>query len=180
MVKNATGSNEFMTNTSARGDGSTSFRPPPPLPSREQRSDHHGGHTNRQQNGQDCRGGVGDEAATRAVFTGRDLPQDPAFDMPPPRTPPAAARALRRAFTFLRNACAGCPGNNHALRHTGLAESASVFYRTRLTSIAFPAVMGIIVDTLFAVGYGATYVRSGGAVNGGDIVVRVRLFRFYC
>ncbi|CAM9270164.1 unnamed protein product [Ectocarpus sp. 13 AM-2016] len=126
IVKNATGSNDFKTNTSAIGGGRTSFRPPPPpFPSREPRNDYRGGHTDRQPNGQDCRGGVEDEAAMRAVLTGRDLPQDPAFDTAPPRTPPAAARALRRAFTFLRNACAGCPDNNHALRHTGLAEAAS-------------------------------------------------------
>ncbi|CAM9373753.1 unnamed protein product, partial [Ectocarpus fasciculatus] len=123
MVKNATGSSDIKTGTSARGDGLSPFQPAT-SPSRRPSSDHHGGHINRRQSGHDCGGGVGDEAATRTVLTGRDLPQDPAFDTPPTQTPPAAARALRRAFTFLRNACAGCRGNNHALRHTGLAEAA--------------------------------------------------------
>ena len=54
-----------------------------------------------------------------------DLHRDPAFDAPPPQAPPDAANTLLRVFLVLRNSCAGCPANNEALRHTGLAEAAS-------------------------------------------------------
>lgn len=58
-------------------------------------------------------------------INGTDQDQDPAFDAPTPQASPEAARALGRLFTVLRNSCAGCPANNKALRHTGLAEAAS-------------------------------------------------------
>ncbi len=52
--------------------------------------------------------------------------QDPAFDAPPPQVSPDAASTLRRIFTVLRNSCAGCPANNRALSHTGLAEAVNL------------------------------------------------------
>jgi len=51
------------------------------------------------------------------------LQQDPAFEAPPLQASPVAADILRRVFTVLRNSCAGCPVNNQALSHTGLAEA---------------------------------------------------------
>ena len=78
-------------------------------------------------------GGVGDATATASPHVlSQDLAQDfhqeePAFDAPPPQASPDVANTLCRVFTVLRNSCAGCPANNKALSHTGLAEAVSSF-----------------------------------------------------
>lgn len=91
-----------------------------------------------------------DQGGNHGVSLSDDL-SDSAFETPV-QASPGAASELHRAFSVLRDSCAGCSSNQDLLRETGLVDQASFFHD-------FP-------DNVALTNRGACYaIRNSGSVD---------------